>query len=83
MDIILNGQKHSILAARPVEGISNRYLCLLCAIGEEETNYSLWLIEVVDDGKSLHSWPYRGSESAALALIQELAEEYLETVFSE
>jgi len=73
----INGKQHSILAGKPTS-IPNRGIYLLGSKGEEK-DYSLWLIELNEDGENADLWPYEGDDTEEL--IQELLEEFIATAF--
>ena len=77
-NVTLNGKKYAILTGKPTP-LPNRSIYLLSALGEE-TDYSLWLVEIDEDGQNMSLWPYEGTNTNAL--IKQLLEEFIETAFA-
>jgi len=77
MDITFpDGQVYCFLESKPVEGISNRSICLL-SLRDEKSNFSLWLMEI--ENENAYFWPYEGD--ASKELMKELMEIFVETAF--
>jgi len=75
--VTIHGKKYFIKAGKPTT-IPNRSVYLLSALGDE-VDYSLWLVEIEDDGQNASFWLYEGTD--ADKLIKELLEEFIETAF--
>jgi len=75
---LINVKEHAILAGKPTS-IPNRGIYLLSSQGEEK-EYSLWLIELSEDGQNADLWPYEDTDTEEL--IEELWEEFVATAFN-
>jgi hypothetical protein len=77
---IIGQHPQYILTGKPVEN-SNVTVYLLSAITEdEETDHSLWNVEIINNG-DLYMTPYKGEDSEALMI--ELMEDFVEHAFDD
>ena len=79
INITLNGEKYAILAEKSTP-IPNRSICLLSSLNKEQ-DYSLWLVEISDDEKSMDLRPYEGTDIDDLK--KQMLEDFIETAFNE
>jgi hypothetical protein len=78
---LLGEHPQYILTGKPVDN-SNVTIYLLNAITEDRgEHYSLWNVEITDNGNNLRMTPYKGEDYEDL--INELGEDFLEHVYDD
>jgi hypothetical protein len=79
---IIGQHPHAILTGKPVEN-SNVTVYLLSALtGDQERHYSLWNIEIINDG-DLRMTPYKGGEYECFMLELELGDDFVKHAFDD